>query len=381
MRLKSLKYDEYKNTTRAWHLEQFTLGQVNLVVGRNASGKTRTLNIIGGLANLVSGQYLEKGRRLPYITGDYEFTFDNNGKKIKYSLEIEDSKIYSEELKIGRKKLLKRGMGGEGKIFYVKEGKTITFQIPDSELAVVTRRDSMQHPFLENLVQWGKNTLHYRFGTNLGKTTLAFFNKGEDEDLNLKATENVVKFLRKGLDKYGKKFESKIISEMKLIGYELKEIGVAQLTDFSVRGSAEDHPKGVYVQEIDLANRTYQHSMSEGMFRALSLIIQLNFAEFESLPSCILIDDIGEGLDFERSSMLIKLLNNKAKKTSVQLIMATNDRFVMNSVPLDNWSIITRESNRCKILNYQNSKKIFDEFEFTGLSNFDFFSSNFFSKN
>jgi len=33
MRLKSLKYDEYKNTTRAWHLEQFTLGQVNLVVG------------------------------------------------------------------------------------------------------------------------------------------------------------------------------------------------------------------------------------------------------------------------------------------------------------------------------------------------------------
>ena len=114
------------------------------------------------------------------------------------------------------------------------------------------------------------------------------------------------------------------------------------------------------------------------MFRALSLIIQLNFAEHESLPSCVLIDDIGEGLDFERSSKLIKLIIEKSKKSKIQLILATNDRFVMNNVPLEYWSIIQRIGDECKIYNYKNSKKLFDDFDLTGLNNFDFFSSNFF---
>jgi ABC-type lipoprotein export system ATPase subunit len=51
--------------------------------------------------------------------------------------------------------------------------------------------------------------------------------------------------------------------------------------------------------------------------------------------TCVLIDDIGEGLDYERSSNLIKLLLKKMKKESIQLIMSTNDRFVMNNIPYD----------------------------------------------
>ncbi|MES1225487.1 MAG: ATP-binding protein, partial [Bacteroidota bacterium] len=54
------------------------------------------------------------------------------------------------------------------------------------------------------------------------------------------------------------------------------------------------------------------------------------------------------------------------------------DRFVMNKVPLKYWSIIQRNLSGSKIFNYKNSKKVFDEFEFTGLNNFDFFSKNFF---
>ena len=57
--------------------------------------------------------------------------------------------------------------------------------------------------------------------------------------------------------------------------------------------------------------------------------------------------------------------------------MATNDRFVMNRVPLEYWSVIRRLPNMSKIYNYQNSKELFDNFEFTGLSNFDFFSSDY----
>ena len=71
-----------------------------------------------------------------------------------------------------------------------------------------------------------------------------------------------------------------------------------------------------------------------GMFRALSIIVQVNYSVLADTPSCILIDDIGEGLDFERSCDLIDVLISKAKNSSVQLLMATNDRFVNESSTL-----------------------------------------------
>ena len=60
--------------------------------------------------------------------------------------------------------------------------------------------------------------------------------------------------------------------------------------------------------------------------------------------------------------------------------MSTNDRFVMNNVPLEYWSVIDRVEGECKIYNYKNSPKLFDEFALTGMNNFDFFSSYYYLK-
>lgn len=61
---------------------------------------------------------------------------------------------------------------------------------------------------------------------------------------------------------------------------------------------------------------------------------------------CIVIDDIGERLDYERSCALIELLMSKATTQQVQLIMTTNDRFVMNKVPLEAWTVLHRADRR-----------------------------------
>lgn len=102
-----------------------------------------------------------------------------------------------------------------------------------------------------------------------------------------------------------------------------------------------------------------------GKTRTLNVIASLanliSGDQMEGMPSCVLIDDIGEGLDYERSSLLINYLIGECKDTSIQLIMATNDKFVMNSVPLEYWSVIQRQGGRCRIFNYENSKEIFDE--------------------
>jgi hypothetical protein len=57
--------------------------------------------------------------------------------------------------------------------------------------------------------------------------------------------------------------------------------------------------------------------------------------------------------------------------------MSTNDEFVMNVVPLQYWQVIQRTGGECKIRNYQNSKEQFDNFKFTGLSNFDLLTTGY----
>ena len=49
----------------------------------------------------------------------------------------------------------------------------------------------------------------------------------------------------------------------------------------------------------------------------------------------------------------------------------------MNEVPLESWTILQRLPGKTTVYNYRNSKRIFDEFRFTGLNNFDFFATDF----
>ena len=76
-------------------------------------------------------------------------------------------------------------------------------------------------------------------------------------------------------------------------------------------------------------------------------------------------------------SNLTDFLLKLGKYSNIQLIMASNERLIMNKVPLETWSIIERNGSNSKIYNYHNSKNKFENFRYTGLSNFDFFKSDF----
>lgn len=378
MFLKSIEYTEFGGTSRLWKLEGCTLDNINLIVGKNATGKTRTLRVINGLANLLSGQ-----GKLKYTSGNYAVKFDDNGKNIDYVLHYENRSIIKEELDIDSDNKFNRREDGIGKIYYDKETRKIEFQTPQNVLAVA-RRDAMQHPFLEDLHNWGRDTRRYLFGTELGQNLFAVEIKDEEkakqQELDLKDTRLVVAKFLEGNKKYPEKFVEKILNDMNTIGFSLEEIRTSVPEGIVMKTNLLGKPIGLYVKESELSHGTEQREMSQGMFRALSLIIQVNYSVFSSTPSCILIDDIGEGLDFERSSALVKLLIERTKNSSLQLIMTTNDRFIMNSVPLEYWLIIQRIGGRCKIYNQRNSQQLFDDFELTGLNNFDFFSSEYYLK-
>jgi energy-coupling factor transporter ATP-binding protein EcfA2 len=379
MFLKSIEYAQFEGTPRLWKLEGCTFGNINLIVGKNATGKSRTLNIINALANLLSSE-----RKLHYISGNYNVDFDNNGQEVNYILHYENLSVIKEELNIDSKSKVKRGMNGIGSIYYTKKDEDIDFQTPPNELATVARRDTIQHPFLEDLYNWGRYVRHYLFGTDLGKSAFAVLKKdkeqAEQQVLNPKDTSLVIGMFLEGQKKYSDKFTEAIIDDMNAIGYSLESIETHTPVSILIDRNFPAEPVGLYVKESDLECMTDQADMSQGMFRALSLIIQIHYSLFTSTASCILIDDIGEGLDFERSSALVKLLIERAKNSSVQLIMATNDRFIMNNVPLEYWLVMQRVGGISKIYSQRNSPQLFEDFKLTGLNNFDFFSSEYYLK-
>jgi AAA15 family ATPase/GTPase len=381
MFLKSIKFCRFKGQKYEWSMEgkpekgvydqPVTFQAINLVVGKNATGKSKTINTIRQLSDLLSGDV--KLSQLIYGTSIYDLQFDDNGNEIAYYLEFEEGKVKQEHLKINGASKLKRN-SKEGTMFYEKAEKDLEFEMEEDKLAVA-RVDKIQQPFFEPLQNWGKTLSHYRFGGQLGKNSIVrdINDFKDDNEIDLKDTKRVNEIFVKGTKKFGNEFTNKIISDMSAISYHISSINVHTLKNFPVRAF------GLGVQENDIEGITDQTEMSQGMFRALSLLIQLNFSLLSKTPSCILIDDIGEGLDYERSKSLIDLIIEKVKNSPVQVIMTTNDRFVMNNIPLEYWSVIHRASKKSLFYNYQNSKEVFDDFKYSGLSNFDFLRTEFYT--
>lgn len=366
MRLKKINYSEYAGETQEWTLENFQLGMKNLAVGRNASGKSRSLSVINALARHLSGQ------QQPGLGGKYDVIFDADGEEIQYGLEMRASTVISEVLKVNGVELLTRSEGGVGKIWAEKvgEGTMIDFQAPTSDIAASSRRDALQHSFLERLYTWATAIRYYQFSTSMGKDTMMIVvptgTNADDRDQN--ATTGV---FRLAFKEYGEEFSAGVIADMEKVGYHLAEVGLRTPVSMVFSGLPGE-PLGLFVREKDHGSIVDQYSMSNGMYRVLALLIHVNYLERKKSASCVLVDDIGEGIDFSRSCRLVHLLREKSDKFNIQLIMSTNDKFVMNEVPLDEWSIMQRDGNNVRVRNYENSKVVMDEFKFSGLGNFAF---------
>jgi len=373
MILKKFEYSEYPNTPNSWSLKEFELGNINLFVGKNATGKTNTLTKIAWLGNMLAGK-----RPQLLDSGNYDVEFVHDDKTYLYKLNLQSNKVKYEELIEDGEQKFKREEDGTGKISAIQfPNEKMDFQLQMTQLVVTSKRDAYQHPFLEELSKWAWGQRVYAFGGAMGHQT--FFVKNEETEVYVDPADvnGVVGLYMGGRLDPKRNFKKRIIDYMNRIGFELDDIDVSpvivQLNSVNATSGYE-----LYIREKNSSAIITQLRMSQGMFRALSLIIHIVFNTMMELSTTILIDDIGEGLDFDRSTKLIDLLIELATDNKyIQLIMSTNDRFVMNKVPLEYWQLIDREGGTCKVYNYKKYKNIFEEFRYTGLNNFDFLATDF----
>ena len=383
MQLNKMKFSRFKGKSNEWSIEGrpnndklnqwLDLNKMNLITGKNASGKSRTIEAIRHIADLFSGDVeLSRLHLLGYGTAEYELIFSDTHSQIEYFLSFEDGNIIEEKIIENEEERLNRS---QGRLYYEGVPGYLDFEI-DQDILAVSKRDKKQHSFFEKLYTWGERLNFYRFGGNLGKDALLRDINSvilTDEKVDLKDGDEVAEIFVKAKHQFPQVFVNEIINDMQSISYHLSSVDVTQLKNFPFSAY------GLAAKESDLNDLTDQREMSQGMFRVLSLLIQINYSILKKEPSCILIDDIGEGLDFERSQKLIKLLFDKFEDSQIQVIMTTNDRPVMNNIALEYWQAIERVSKKSLFYNYKNAKDIFDEYKYSGLSNFDFLATGFYS--
>ena len=373
MYLKSFSFRENAGQNIEWLIDNVSLGEINLMVGKNSSGKTRTLNALSDLVSMLMG----KGSS---ATGpvSYELLFKNSGNLMKYELAYDLETIHREKLYVGEELVMERSEGGTGTVKYEATPGSIflDFEIPHDQLACYAKRDRLQHPFIEIIHGWAISLRRFNFSGDLGKTRYALKSTFEAREVDWTDTLNsLVPAITVAEEEYPE-FREQVLKDMRQIGYNLEDFGVIH---FSERFSSIGQDRyAVFTTEKGLEKQVTQRDMSQGMFRAFSVLVQLNYYILCGHKGYVIIDDIGEGLDFSRAKHLVQLLISKAREAKIQLIMSTNDSFIMNAVEIENWAVIMREGHKISLYNYDNSKEIFEEFKFTGLNNFDFYASEFF---
>ena len=218
---------------------------------------------------------------------------------------------------------------------------------------------------------------HFQFGYEMRPHNLAFLVRGTQPVVDEKDTSSLVPIFDLAVRTHGGKLTSIVKDDMNVMGYPISEMKIQKPERTIIQGPIPLEVVGVAVKETDLDVMTDQVVMSQGMFRSLSLLIQTTHYMLSNKSGCIIVDDIGEGLDYERSCKLIDLIHAKAKQSSFQLVMSTNNRFVTNRLPLEDCCILQRTKGAVRVRNYANSTTAFEDFRVTGLNNFDMLATNF----
>src|SRR5262249_47183207 len=148
------------------------------------------------------------------------------------------------------------------------------FNVPGSQFAVFAKRDDAQHSFLKPLHDWANSVRAFSFGTEMNPQNLALAVSIKDLriEVNEKETKALVPIFHKASNELGEKYKEAIISDMRVLGYDIERIEIRKPSHLVTNVILPGELHGVSVRERGLRCYVDQPSMSQGMFRALSLL-------------------------------------------------------------------------------------------------------------
>ncbi|MDI9365396.1 MAG: ATP-binding protein [Flavobacterium sp.] len=357
MKLKSLFFYD---TGTGWRLNNIEFEDVCLIVGKNSNGKSNTLSIIDSLGKILTQ------RENPTFFSEFHICFtDKDGINLNYTFkcnmdEFGYFEIIYEKIEHGNNIILLRESKDKASIYNFLDDKEETIYPPASKLVIHTNRDLKKYPFIEAISIWAEDSYGFKFGN------ISSDKPFNEQHYNLLTTVEEIPELFSQLDEIATKA---ISNELRSIGFEIENIPMLNPINSRV--------KYLYVQESGVIGNIPFNKLSQGLFRCLALLIFLEYLIAKKKPATVIIDDLCEGLDYERATKLGKLVFEKCLANNIQLIATSNDAFLMETVDLKYWNVLQRNGSVVTSLNAKNHPDLFRDFKFTGLSNFDFFASDY----
>ena len=327
-----------------WEIGPIHFSQQSLIVGPNASGKSTVLRSIRNFVRIVLGY-----RKVDTLSDcQYELEFSNDIGIVTYTLHIQGGRIVKELLETS----------GIVRLVRDAEGSRVgdeTVNVPDTTLVLNARRDIVKYPDIEMVLTWVEKMSSFIFSNILSSnSSVSPF------------TTNQIDFCIMW-EKLKDAQKDAVKEWMKELRYNIKNI------DIAINKIGE---KSLYVLEEDIQSPVIMGNMSNGMFRVLYLLVYLHYVAGDT-SGAVLIDDLGEGLDFFRSSSLGKKLFAFGQEHGVQMIVTSNDSFLVDTIDLSAWVLLKRTGRTVTSISAKTNPADFERFRKLGLSNFDLMKTDF----
>lgn len=327
-----------------WKIGPICLSQQSLIVGPNATGKSTVLRCIRRFVRIVIGSIKID------VTPDslYIMEFSNSIGEVTYTLQIKGGRVVKELLETNGEVRVKR----DAKVSYVGDEPV---NVPDTTLLINARRDIVKYPDIEVVLTWVEQLSSFIFSNILSSDSRVSPFTSSSIDLC------------RMWERIGVHQKEAVIAWMRKLRYNISAIDI----DTNKLGE-----KTLFVIEKSIPKPIVMGRMSNGMYRVLYLLVYLYYVS-EYSSGTVLIDDLGEGLDYYRSSTLGEMLFSFSKEHNIQMIVTSNDNFLVDTVDLSSWVLLKRAGHSVSSISEKTNPEDFARFRKLGLRNFDLLKTDF----
>lgn len=339
---------DFSFTRDYWSLNNIHLQGLTLLVGPNAVGKSKTLDSILRVSDYITGRKLIQ-EKSSFST---QIRLEDSLDSIEYSFSVKLGLISSEALSVNGEIKVQRN--SQSAFFFGEEVNP-----PLSRLLLGSRRDTEKYPQIERIMSFFESVSLFSFSQIIpGKKVVDPITIGGIDVAGLFA-------------KLSDKSRETIVTKLNDLGFK-----VGKLYPFETVSNTL-----IAMKEEGVDSEFVMWAFSTGLIRVVSLLTYLFYLSETNKEGIILIDDLGEGLDYHRSTKLGSFVCDFCRENGIQLVLTTNDSFLMNVIDINNWNVLSREGSTVSAISTATDPELFADFKLTGLSNYDFFRSDFIAKN
>lgn len=312
-------------------LIDFELGDLNVIIGANGSGKSNLISFFKMLRNLIdgnlnkyvlnnggAGDILFNGRKVTDRM-EFEMYFDDRGYRFNLVPNPKDTFYIENEgryYSFGKTKWWKLGTSEDDKSLLVDE---VLNNKPDSDFS---------RPVYDTIASWQL----YHFHDTSSNSGMRHYEIIQDDKVLRENASNIAPFLMKLKNKYKDDYKN-ILNSVRLVTpffedflLEPRKNGMKESVNLSWYQKGSDYPMQPY-------------HLSDGTIRFICLataLLQPN------LPSAIIIDEPELGLHPAAIIILSELIKKASEKT--QVIIATQSPALIDQFAIEDVIVVNREN-------------------------------------